>query len=157
MMDGLVKDDGGLGSKAGLSPTFEGFNIWSTSTSTILFELLAVKLPPSTWIFILWPLLVILMVLFNDLLEGNVLEVLVDFSSPPELVPSDWESDESGKNNEELLRTCSSVGSSYMKLENLNSIICELDPSLICTLSYLIDVQHLITVQAHPFLMKSCM
>ena len=100
-MEGLVKDDGGLGSKAGLSPTF-GFKIWSTSTSTILFPLLVVKLPPSTWIFILWPLLVILMVLFNDLLEGNDLEVLVDFSSPPELVPSDWESDESGKNNVEL-------------------------------------------------------
>ena len=42
-----------------------------------------------------WPLLVILIVLFDD---DDLLGVVVeeDFSSQPELVPSDWESEESG-------------------------------------------------------------
>ena len=43
-------------------------------------------------IFMAWPLLVILIVLLDDDLLGAP---LVDFSSQPELVPSDWESDES--------------------------------------------------------------
>ena len=43
-------------------------------------------------IFMAWPLLVILIVLLEDDLLG-VQEF--DFSSQPELVPSDWESDES--------------------------------------------------------------
>ena len=45
-------------------------------------------------IFMAWPLLVILIVLLEDDLLG-VQEF--DFSSQPELVPSDWESDESEK------------------------------------------------------------
>ena len=48
----------------------------------------------------LWPLFVILIVLFADLLEGFDTKVVeFDFSSPPELVPSELESEESRKTN----------------------------------------------------------
>ena len=92
-----------------------GFKIRSTSTSlplSILLVEVPKLVPPSTWIFMLWPILVILMVLLfvvvdDDLLEGMAdvpeLEVL-DFSSLPELVPSDWESEESTREKERKIK-----------------------------------------------------
>lgn len=89
-MEAAVIAEGGRGNKGGLDEwLFSEFKTKSASNDLPPPPLLLAA--PSTMIFMVWPLVILMLLLLlldDDLLEG-------DFSSLPELVPSDCESDES--------------------------------------------------------------